>query len=748
MPDHAFRGDGPPSEPLFFESLTIEAFRGFRDRATIPLDANSIVVSGPNGTGKTSFFDAVMWLLTGDVPRLHAVRRERDEYIVNKWAQQDNREARVMATLRVGTSSVEVSRTGSSGSSVLTITEGTDRHVGSAAAARLVGLMGVDELGLTDTLLNSALLQQDVLRHVIRKDTAMFAHLSKLLGLGVIEEFVDAAKEQQRRSQEHTKSLAARVDELRSAYQNKVEAFRTLEQQVAQSLPSNEELFAQSISETAREASLIGFEWPTASSISSGGNLGWSISTTNRLARESADLMDELHSMRFEKAAQDRSVESVERELEPLTQTVHELKAGREQCEAKLRVLRAHHGEMAQLVALVLPMLEAAESSAHCPVCEQSIDQADTAQKLRARLPSSAEDSELVRELDNFDSRLAEVNEAVVKLQSELQHAGAREQERLTLRRSVMRLLERLATFLDSVAVGETSAPSLTGEALRSMIDSSANPESVIESNKDVILERLISVGDASLRINRHLVSIADTISRVEALDRRRSELGRLQAEVETAKEELRSAEERYEQAQQEFARSKTLADAAGTALVDVVRSRFATLEPLIIDIYGRLDPHPAFKEMGFALNYARSRGTTVPVVRDGAFQLEADPNVVMSSAQANIAALAVFLSLGWASRDAGLPFLMLDDPLQSMDDVNVLGFADLTRILRRTRQLVLATHDRRFAALLERKLTPTSEHESTMVIEFSGWSRSGPIIDVRRLNVAASPGTLSVIAS
>ena len=42
-------------------------------------------------------------------------------------------------------------------------------------------------------------------------------------------------------------------------------------------------------------------------------------------------------------------------------------------------------------------------------------------------------------------------------------------------------------------------------------------------------------------------------------------------------------------------------------------------------------------------------------------------------------------------------------------------------------RQLVLATHERRLASLLERKLLPREPDERTRVIRFNGWDRSGP---------------------
>ena len=105
---------------------------------------------------------------------------------------------------------------------------------------------------------------------------------------------------------------------------------------------------------------------------------------------------------------------------------------------------------------------------------------------------------------------------------------------------------------------------------------------------------------------------------------------------------------------------------------------------------------------------------------------VSADPLVIFSTSQANIAALSHFLAMGWSAGERSLPFVLLDDPVQSMDDVNVLGFADPSRHLRTSRQLIISTHERRFAGLLERKLAPRSATDATLVLEFLGWDRSG----------------------
>lgn len=75
-----------------------------------------------------------------------------------------------------------------------------------------------------------------------------------------------------------------------------------------------------------------------------------------------------------------------------------------------------------------------------------------------------------------------------------------------------------------------------------------------------------------------------------------------------------------------------------------------------------------------------------------------------------------------------------LDDPLQSLDTLNLLGLSDLLRRVRRTRQVIVSTHDERLASLLERKLRPVAPNERTIRIDLRGWTSEGPSIDQRDL--------------
>lgn len=79
-----------------------------------------------------------------------------------------------------------------------------------------------------------------------------------------------------------------------------------------------------------------------------------------------------------------------------------------------------------------------------------------------------------------------------------------------------------------------------------------------------------------------------------------------------------------------------------------------------------------------------------------------ADANMVLSSGQLNVLALAVFIATNEAQSCSYFDFIAIDDPIQNMDDVNRFSICDVLSQLNR--QLIFSTHDQEFLNLFLKK--------------------------------------------
>ena len=148
-----------------------------------------------------------------------------------------------------------------------------------------------------------------------------------------------------------------------------------------------------------------------------------------------------------------------------------------------------------------------------------------------------------------------------------------------------------------------------------------------------------------------------------------------------------------------------TIIDGLREASSDVIDVQLRRLEPLLQRIYATADPHPAFRAARLIGRMRGGHGRVVPRIEDPTANVDSEaPATVLSSSQMNVLAVSVFLAFNLGMPALPLNTVILDDPLQSLDDLNLLGLIDLLRRTRDQRQLIVSTHDRRFASLLERK--------------------------------------------
>jgi len=131
----------------------------------------------------------------------------------------------------------------------------------------------------------------------------------------------------------------------------------------------------------------------------------------------------------------------------------------------------------------------------------------------------------------------------------------------------------------------------------------------------------------------------------------------------------------------------------------------------LINEIYRKIDPHPNFSEVRFACGFGlRNKPTLNVLVKDKESEKEISPLLYFSAAQLNILSLSIFLARALNARSPSgepLDLILIDDPIHSMDSINVLSTIDLLRsiALNHDRQIVISTHDENFYELLKRKV-------------------------------------------
>lgn len=85
------------------------------------------------------------------------------------------------------------------------------------------------------------------------------------------------------------------------------------------------------------------------------------------------------------------------------------------------------------------------------------------------------------------------------------------------------------------------------------------------------------------------------------------------------------------------------------------------------------------------------------------------EPQFYLSNAQANVLALSLFLSFTRAQRWARLETILLDDPVQHLDDLDAVAFLDTLRSvalgsLGPRKQVVVSTCDQNLYLLMIRK--------------------------------------------
>jgi DNA repair exonuclease SbcCD ATPase subunit len=694
-------------------SLEVQAFRGFNERQTFPLgDAN--ILGGRNGFGKTSFFDAVLWCIFESIPRLAGTRdfQKAGNILQNKFSTEPchvelafettDGELRLRRSLHGATARI------------------ADKQISDREALERLGLHDGDAM---NRFLRNHLLQQDTINDFVRnlnprdRYESMVSMLelqdSRLMGvqLDALSSSLAAtvATEMERLSSAQARLHLARaeVNQLRELVTDTSEQiiedqFQKFQnnlgpeflQRLRASPESGDDLrarvvaFARAIAEVLSEVRKINIQLRAATQQPDvGTNVQARLAeTTTALAAD----RDKLHALEAALATSEHETATKKQRLQAETQSQRKLQAA-------------------------LAAIRAFVDSDLCPVCQRPMDRKKLLQVLDDAIGTSgAPTVTLVQEVTRSEETTANLANEASALRLSVR---GREAAVAALNRAVQDQSQR-----ESAMSTLRSAPSVVRWGL------SSDDPTTFSFKVTALLENLESA-------NNELGAL------VGALDRLRStaRLPAKTAELAAAAATCQTAERVLAELNRKSATVDKCRQAVSASQQAFLQAIFELHKPLIQSLYHRMHPHPLFTDIDFEFGRAYGGGELYFKVLTPERAYTAYPSTIFSASQLNVLATAVFMALNLRT-DSNLPMMMLDDPIHSMDDLNILGFCDVVRQTKTSRQLFISTHDRTLYGLLMNKLRPSSVEESVRGFWFAGWSEQGPSIEQETTEYIPTP--------
>jgi exonuclease SbcC len=708
-------------------SIELSGFRGFAQKREFDLDADAVVVIGANGHGKTSLFDGILWAFTGRIPRLQG----DDSTVVSMYSETG--QARVTLRFKNQTTgdNYAVTRSFDGKERRITLETPSGSFQGPAAEGTLIDLTWPDAAAAPDSsdalaavLTRSVYLQQDLVRQFIDAASPQerFAAVSELMGAGRVTELQDSLE---RSKKAWTTATNQRQDELRPSRERLAMVDARLSELTARSSQASPPITSQDWDRWWENLIQIGLKAVQVESASREAPSAISsaikeLDAQRRLTERKLQTLRALQADIRGLASQALpDVPTLRENVTKLRKEVEDLKRITTGEQARLADQRRKQAELKEkeeqlkaLAALALKHL-----GDHCPVCDQTYDRDATRKRLE---------------------RFA--------------RSGTGEAQNASLSDKLNETLSALAVKETEVAAAElalrTAEQSLNGRQIAEQALTKRFTELGIRANDNREIAAGVAVAEAETSIKRltELQQIGESLALRLAQSSASASMEEIRREANTLRHDIAGREKSITARTRTGELAQSVIEALREAASAVVEERLQEINPLLQNIWTRIDPHPAFRLVSFFSQVFRGKGQLSTIVSDPIEDKKCEiPSTVLSSSQINALAVSVFLALNIGIPKPPLPVTILDDPLQSLDDINLLGLVDLFRRTKDRRQFLVSTHDPRFGGLLSRKLRPADQSGRTLVIEMHTWSRVGPTVVVR--DVRCDPVRLRLVS-
>jgi chromosome segregation protein len=632
----------------------IAGFRGFRDKARFDFPGGFSVITGRNGAGKSTILDAIDFALTGTINKF-MTRSARggglDDHI---WW---------VGTGKPDENYVTIGFTDEQDNE-LTITRRRDGTLSADHEQVLSRLcLNNDASHISaDTLMRTTLIRDEfiVALSVDQSEQARFEAVKAALGGLTGPDFTKRITDIQRAANEARSAQNARFEsaqaelgrtltaltEARSAAERSPdvsEALRTIDS-LKINLPSNPQERTDRLQRLVadRRMALNELDQARQKAQRLQGDLSYARSPTT-LARLEALRADLAAALHDQAQTEDRV----------------SLALQAERSERELDAFVAHYASLLEHGSAV------GLQDGHCPLCDA------------------------LRSTEEFNSAIVSARARLAERGQRLAIAAAAVRDSTAVRDAAVAKVAAVRSALTQLElrcnVAEQGLQEIQEAYQRHSFDAPAeNPEKahkllLVEQEKLAGLERALFI-----------LSASNAIDRVSSLEVRSKAL-RDSSDAEALK--LAEAERAVEIAHQIETSAKTVAN-------QILTEQFDTVMPLLKELYRRLRPHQEWTEIESDFG-GKVRGSLNFTVGDGH-----NVQFLFSSGQRRAAGLAFLLAIHLSRRWCNWHSLLLDDPVQHIDDYRALNLVEVLAAIRRTgRQIIVAVEDASLADVLCRRL-------------------------------------------
>jgi DNA repair exonuclease SbcCD ATPase subunit len=251
---------------------------------------------------------------------------------------------------------------------------------------------------------------------------------------------------------------------------------------------------------------------------------------------------------------------------------------------------------------------------------------------------------------------------------------------------------ERLRAELDAVRHADTAIlaefETLRRELQAQGYEASTPPEEALRALSEAIETKRIAANRADEAVA--ILRASQAARQVVELDRESIAARERLASAEATLSRVTGAQSRVHEATQ------TLRRVQG----ELVDEQLAALTPLLVELYERLRPHVDWQKVRYNLRGDVRKMLSLEVGQG------LNPNFIFSSGQRRAAGLAFLLAIHVSRSWCRLKTLILDDPIQHVDDYRALHLTEVLAAVRRTGQQVICTvEEPALAELLARRL-------------------------------------------